>query len=94
VTAYAVSRDFILVTNNVHDFRSLYRRMEHHPGIIFLSVADVDTMDRDAQRAMFEDGLRHALENEPLNEAITVLLEVAVDGKWEVVVERGLLARN
>ena len=89
-----MSRDFILVTNNVDDFRKLYRRMEHHPGIIFLSVSDVDTMDREAQRTMFEDGLKHALENEPLNEAITVLLEVNVDGKWEVVVERELLARS
>jgi predicted nuclease of predicted toxin-antitoxin system len=94
VTAYAVSGDFILVANNVDDFRMLYRRMEHHPGIIFLSVSDVDAMDRDAQRAMFEDGLKHALENEPLNEAITVLLELNVDGKWEVVVERELLARS
>jgi predicted nuclease of predicted toxin-antitoxin system len=94
VAAYAVGRDFILVTNNVEDFRRLYRRMEHHPGVIFLSVSDVDTMDRNAQRAMFEDGLKHALESEPLNEAITVLLEVNVDGRWEVVVEQELLARG
>ena len=94
VTAFAVSRDLILVTNNVDDFRKLYRRMEHHPGVMFLSVSDVDSMDRDAQRAMFEDGLKHALDNEPLNEAITVRLEVNVDGEWEIVVGRELLARS
>ena len=94
VAAFAVSKDLILVTNDIDDFQKLYRQREHHPGVVFLSVADVDSMDREAQRIMFEAGLRQAVQDEPLNEAIYVRLEMSVDGRLEVVVDREPLTRS
>jgi len=94
VAAFAVSRDLILVTNDLVDFRKIYKRRKDHPGIIFLSVMDTDLMDREAQCAMFEAALEQASQDEPLNEAIYVRLDENVDGNWQVAVKRGPLPKS
>jgi hypothetical protein len=43
---------------------------------------------------MFEAGLKEAVQDEPLNEAIFVRLEMSVDGSLDVVVDREPLTRS
>jgi predicted nuclease of predicted toxin-antitoxin system len=92
VARYALARDMVLVTNNLVDFRRIYRRRDLHPGIIFLSVTEPDIMDREAQCAMFEAALESIEKDEPINEAVTVVLDEDTDGNWEVTVARTRLA--
>jgi hypothetical protein len=82
-----------LVTNDLSDFRKVYRRRKLHPGVMFLVVSDSDLMDREAQRVMFEAGLETAEESEPIEEAIQVQLDEHVDGNWELTVTRYHLAK-
>jgi predicted nuclease of predicted toxin-antitoxin system len=92
VAHYALAQDMVLVTNNLVDFRRIYRRTDLHPGIVFLSVTDPDIMDKDAQRTMFEAALESIEEDEPINEAVMVELDEDIDGNWEVTVARTRLA--
>jgi len=94
VAAYAVKNDLILVTNDLSDFRKIYKRKKLHPGIIFLAVADSDLMDRETQRHMFEAGLENAEESEPINEAVHVQLDENIDGDWELTVTRYPLVKS
>jgi hypothetical protein len=45
--------DWVLVTNNAVEFRGRYRRIELHPGVIFL----VPSVRREGQRELFEAAL-------------------------------------
>ena len=93
IAAYAISRDLILVTNNLVDFRRIYLKKELHPGLIFLSVADTDIMDREAQHHMFGAAVESVVASEPVNEAITVELSENAEGNWVVKVRRTNLAK-
>jgi predicted nuclease of predicted toxin-antitoxin system len=66
VASYAVQNSLILVTNDLVDFRRIYKRKKYHPGVIFLAVVDGDVMDRQVQRLMFEAGLDSAEADEPM----------------------------
>jgi hypothetical protein len=70
------------VTNDLSDFRRIFKRRKLHPGAIFLAVPDSDLMDREAQQHMFEAALDSAEEDEPVNEAIQVQLDENDDGDW------------
>jgi predicted nuclease of predicted toxin-antitoxin system len=91
VAAYAITKNLILVTNNLSDFRRIYRKKALHPGLIFLTVADTDIMDREAQHHMFGAAVESVEESEPVNEAITVRLSETADGDWVIEVERAAL---
>jgi predicted nuclease of predicted toxin-antitoxin system len=94
IAAYAISKDLILVTNNLVDFRRIYLKKELHPGLIFLSVADTDIMDREAQHHMFGAAVESVLASEPVNEAITVELSENPQGDWVLTVRRAPLPKR
>lgn len=56
VCRYAMAHGFVLVTNNVMDFKKLYRRQATHPGLICLTL-DRSEMSRPAQRRLFAAAL-------------------------------------
>lgn len=74
-----VRDDWVLVTNNVIEFRGRYRTVDIHPGVVFL----VPSVGRDAQRALFRAAVSDALRNPDL---VNVALEVdfAKNGKPRV----------
>jgi predicted nuclease of predicted toxin-antitoxin system len=88
IAKHAIDHDMILVTNNMVDFRRIYRRRRLHPGLAFLSVTNTDIMDREAQRAMFEAALDNIEDDEPINQAVNVELADDVDGNWVLTVTR------
>jgi len=88
VAAYAISKNLILVTNNLVDFRRIYQKKELHPGLIFLTVVASDLMDREAMHHMFGAALESAIASEPVNEAIAVELSENADRDWIVKVRR------
>jgi predicted nuclease of predicted toxin-antitoxin system len=94
VAAHAITRNLILVTNNLLDFRRIYRRRALHPGLIFLTVADTDIMDREAQHHMFGAAIESVGESEPVNEAITVHLSENAEGDWIIKVVRAALPHS
>lgn len=94
VAAYAVKKDMILVTNDLSDFRKIYKRKKLHPGIIFLGVVSFDLMDRETQQAMFEQALDQAEADEPINEAIYVQMEEDIDENWVITTARYVLAKT
>ena len=94
IASYAISNNLILVTNDLSDFRRIYRQRRIHPGIVFLAVVHSDLMDRLAQRCMFEAALESAEEDEPINEAIHVQLDEDADGDWAIAVSRYAIARS
>jgi predicted nuclease of predicted toxin-antitoxin system len=94
IAAYAIKHGLILVTNDLSDFRKIYRRKKDHPGIILLAVVKSDLMDREAQRRMFEAGLEEANDDEPIDEVIHVRLDENADGDWELTVTRYPLAKR
>jgi predicted nuclease of predicted toxin-antitoxin system len=94
IAAYAIARDLILVTNDLVDFRRIYSRKGLHPGLIFLTVSDIAVMDREAQHHMFGAALDSAMANEPVNEAITVVLSENARGDWVIEVRRAPLPRR
>jgi predicted nuclease of predicted toxin-antitoxin system len=94
VASYAVNNNMILVTNDMSDFRRIYRRRKLHPGIVFLAVMDSGIMDRDAQTFMFEAALENVEEDEPINEAVQAQLDENEDGDWVVTVSRYPLPRS
>ncbi len=78
----------ILVTNDMSDFRRIYKRKKLHPGIVFLAVVEGDIMDREAQRYMFEAALDSVEEDEPINEAVHAQLDEDADDNWVLTVTR------
>jgi predicted nuclease of predicted toxin-antitoxin system len=88
VASYAVNNNMIIVTNDLADFRRIYRRRKLHPGIIFLAVTNSDSMDREAQALMFEAALESVEEDEPVNEAVQAQLRENEDGDWVLTVSR------
>jgi predicted nuclease of predicted toxin-antitoxin system len=94
IAAYAIRNGLILVTNDLGDFRKIYKRKTDHPGIILLAVVRSDLMDRQTQRRMFEAGLEEADNDEPIDEVIHVRLDENADGDWELTVTRYPLAKR
>jgi predicted nuclease of predicted toxin-antitoxin system len=93
VASYAAKSNMILVTNDLSDFRRIYKRKKLHPGIIFLGVVERDQMDREAQRHMFEQALDQAESDEPINEAIYVQLDEDEEENWVLTTTRYTLAK-
>jgi len=87
VASYALEKDMVLVTNNLVDFKKIYKRKTLHPGIIFLS-ADDELMDRESQVLMFEHALDSVEQNEPINEAISIRLSLDHENNLVVDIER------
>jgi predicted nuclease of predicted toxin-antitoxin system len=94
VASYAITNNMILVTNDMSDFRRIYKRRRLHPGIVFLAVMDSDIMDREAQTFMFEAALENVEEDEPINEAVQAQLDENEDGDWLLTVTRYPLLRS
>lgn len=66
------SDDWILVTNNAIEFRGRYRRIEIHPGVVFL-IPSVRGLD---QVRLFEAALDHVQKMPDLvNRAIDVIFD-------------------
>jgi predicted nuclease of predicted toxin-antitoxin system len=94
VASYAIDNNMILVTNDMSDFRRIYKRRRLHPGIVFLAVMDSGIMDREAQAFMFEAALENVEEDEPINEAVQAQLDENEDGDWLLTVTRYPLPRS
>jgi predicted nuclease of predicted toxin-antitoxin system len=94
IAAYAIAKNLIVVTNNLVDFRQIYRRKKLHPGLILLAVLDTDIMDREAQHHMFEAAMESVVADEPINEVVEVALSVDVDRNWVIAVRRSPLPRG
>jgi predicted nuclease of predicted toxin-antitoxin system len=73
IAAHAIADEWIVVTNNGVDYRSLYRAMDVHPGLIII----LDSAKRNDQIRMFEAALDCLLNRE---EMINKLIEVTLDG--------------
>jgi predicted nuclease of predicted toxin-antitoxin system len=72
VASYAVDHNLILVTNDFFDLESIYREIEIHPGIIFLTAGRPKLRTLPYQQKMFALALDAAEEKEPIAEAIIV----------------------
>lgn len=94
VAAYAAKHNMALVTNDLGDFRRIFKRRKLHPGTIFLGVMDSDLMDKDAQQLMFEAAMDSAEQDEPVNEAIYVELHEDADDNWVLTTTRYPLAKT
>ena len=69
IAIYAVSMDYVLVTNNGSDFKPIYRSLDVHPGLVIVlpSVRRVD------QLAMFEIVIKRLVsERDIVNKLIEV----------------------
>lgn len=75
---------WILVTNNAMEFRSRYRAIELHPGVIFL----VPSVRRRQQILLFEAALDDLAINPDL---VNQALDIAFSGDGSVAVRRYLL---
>ena len=65
-------QDWVLVTNNAIEFRGRYRRIELHPGVVFLLPA----VRRTQQVRLFEAALDHVhLHPDLTNQALDVALD-------------------
>ena len=74
VAHYALRGSFIVVTNNMVDFRALYAHKRMHPGLIFLaSVAD-ESFTRVNQASLFNIALDEILAKDILQEVVLVRL--------------------
>lgn len=87
VASYALKNNMILVTNNLVDFRKIYKSKSLHPGVIFIS-ADEELMDRELQVLMFEHALDRVEQNEPINEAINIRLSFDQENNLVLDIER------
>jgi predicted nuclease of predicted toxin-antitoxin system len=88
VARYALDHDMILVTRNMADFRRLYIRREVHPGLIFLIATHDEAFTRDNQVRLFEHALDEVLRDEPVQEAIQVMLSAEHSGELEIELTR------
>jgi predicted nuclease of predicted toxin-antitoxin system len=88
VATYALAKDMILVTNNRVDFDKIYKKVDLHPGLIFIEVRDPDLMDAGAQRIMFSEALDEVQSDEPVNEAIKIELYRGDSGRLEMEISR------
>jgi predicted nuclease of predicted toxin-antitoxin system len=94
IARYAISKSLIMVTNNLVDFRRIYKKQELHPGLILLKAMASDIMDREAQHHMFGAAVENVLAcGEPINQAVTVELSENADGDWLLRVRRAEIAR-
>ncbi len=87
VSKYALDHDMILVTNNTIDFEKIYKNKEIHPGLIFIEYASNDVMDGECQVHAFEAALDEVEEEEPINEAILVVLRLNDEDEDEIVLD-------
>ena len=71
--------DWVLVTNNAVEFRGRYRRIELHPGVVFLLPA-VRGLE---QIRLFEAALSHI---ERQSDLINVALDVSLDVQGRTLV--------
>jgi predicted nuclease of predicted toxin-antitoxin system len=94
LASYAINNSMILVTNDLSDFRRIYRRRRLHPGIVFLAVMDSDMMDREAQKTLFAAALESIEKDEPINEAVHAELHENEDGDWVLTVSRFPLPKS
>jgi predicted nuclease of predicted toxin-antitoxin system len=72
---------WVFVTNNAVEFRSRYRAIELHPGVIFL----LPSVRRGQQLSLFEAALDHIATNPDLTNKA---LDIAFSERGEVVVQR------
>jgi predicted nuclease of predicted toxin-antitoxin system len=70
---HAIKGDFVLVTNNASDFRTLYATKNLHPGLVIL----VPNVVQEKQVLLFRVALKRLAE---LGDAINKVLEVDIAG--------------
>jgi predicted nuclease of predicted toxin-antitoxin system len=74
VASYAIANDRIVVTNNMADFRKIYRRRKEHPGLIFLATVEEEIFTRDNQGALLNVALDDILAHDLIQEVLKVTL--------------------
>jgi predicted nuclease of predicted toxin-antitoxin system len=77
VAKFAIDRDLVLVTNDRHDFETIYEQMEIHPGIVFITAGRPKLRELKYQLAMFSMVLEALEEGDPVSEAIMVTARTA-----------------
>jgi predicted nuclease of predicted toxin-antitoxin system len=83
----AAEQNWVLVTNNAVEFRSRYRKVARHPGVIFL----LPSVRRQTQLLLFEAALDDlAVDPELTNKALDV--ELSEDA--QIVIRRYALTRS
>jgi hypothetical protein len=73
-------QNWVFVTNNAFEFRGRYRKLELHPGVVFI----VPSVPRAQQIELFEAALSD-IQQEP--DLLNVALDVRYEGS-EIVVSR------
>ena len=68
IVHYAVSKDFVFVTNNAVDFRRLYGKEQLHPGLVII----VPMAPPATQRVLFLAALNAIGNDEPVNTMVEV----------------------
>jgi predicted nuclease of predicted toxin-antitoxin system len=72
VARHAYDNDFIVVTNNAHDFRRLYMAYPVHAGLVIL----LPSIRREAQKRLFRAALdRLMIIGDPINQVLEVGFE-------------------
>lgn len=77
LAAWAVERDYVMVTNNRADFVRIYERLELHPGLIVI----LPNVTADRQRRLFA---RVVAALPGLGDLVNKRLEIDVDGRIEI----------
>ncbi len=74
IARHAVANGMILVTNNVGDFTRLYERRALHPGLIFMQCNVERIFTEGNQGTMLSAALDDLVQNDLVQEAISVTL--------------------
>jgi predicted nuclease of predicted toxin-antitoxin system len=88
VVRYATERQMILVTRNRIDHAEIYRLRDCHPGVVFFVSEHPKLNKLKYQLQMMALAISEIVEDEPVQQAITVTIRYTVNGKIEIAVER------
>jgi predicted nuclease of predicted toxin-antitoxin system len=73
IVKWCVDNDFALITNNARDFRTIYRRLELHPGLVIL----LPSIDRHRHIPLLQIVIDHVA---TLPDIVNKLIEIDLDG--------------
>jgi len=73
IVQHAIEDDWVLVTNNVTDFKRLVGTQEVHPGLICINVAP-GLMKLEVQKSLFRHALKQVAGDDPINTVVEITL--------------------